>query len=142
MSTQKTEEKQDNITDRQTTPSKISKVFDALVMEREKARTIELNRVESYNAGYQAAIAQCRDSLPCNNCEQTASARDAVRYAYYELCKELDISGKDIYDAGLSTDDMAARLAARICDIFDVPAKNEAGAPIRKNQDPEMMNLI
>ena len=95
---------------------KMEGMFDMLDKVQQERRNIEIAKVEAYNSGYRDAVDSCRSALTCSNYEIQLRLLPAevVREVFYELCKELDIPGSDIYDAGLSIDETAAMLAVRI----------------------------
>lgn len=96
---------------------KMDKLFNNLERGESQKRAIEMAKTEAFYQGYNKAIHDCRSALYCSNYERKIpTATEIERNVFYEICKELDIMGSDIYDAVLGTDEKAARLAERIRD--------------------------
>lgn len=95
---------------------RMERMFDMYGECQHERHLVEAAKVEAFNSGYKQAIEDCRGSLSCSNYELSfPSEREIIREAFYELCKELDISGSDVYDnPKLCLDEMAATLAERI----------------------------
>lgn len=87
---------------------------------QEQRLTVE--KARSFSEGYEKAIEDVKSMLHCCNYE-SKERRSATYYAgadnaFYELCKELDISGQDIRDMDTSIDEKASLLAERIRDVL------------------------
>lgn len=81
-------------------------------------KIVAIKQAESYFQGYEDAIEAVAGMLHCANYESTSkkskSFSDGADYAFYELCKELDISCQDIRDIDISVDEKASMIADRI----------------------------
>lgn len=99
---------------------KMERMFEDSIRYQGQRTALEMAKIEAYHSGYSEAIRNCQQALYCSNYELLVpSSKEIIREAFYELCKELDITGSDIYDnPKLSLDEMAAMLAERIRAVY------------------------
>lgn len=99
---------------------KVSKMIDMYERTQRERELIERTKTTSFNEGYMKALDDLRCALNGSKYElKIPDSKELIRTVFYELCKELDMTGSDIYDAGLSIDETAARLAERIKDTLN-----------------------
>ena len=77
-----------------------------------------IKRATAEFQGYCKCLEEVREMLHCSNYEskekETAAYKDGADTAFYELCKELDISSQDIRGKNISIDQKAYMIAERI----------------------------
>ena len=102
------------------TKDSMDRLFFDVEERQRKATDIEKIKLDSYYEGFRFGVDQCKVATNSRFYSiEVPSPESSVRNAFYELCKALDIKGSDIYDAGLSVDETASKLADRIREVLD-----------------------
>lgn len=95
----------------------------------EKRLTVE--KAQAFFDGYEKALDDVGSMLHCCNYEskekRSATYHAGADNAFYELCKELDISGQDIRDMNTGIDEKAALLAERIRNVLCDEGRTDNG---------------
>lgn len=89
--------------------------------QQESQRTA-IEKANAYYAGYDKALEDVRSMLHCSNYESEAKKTQAYKegadFAFYEICKELDIVCQDIREMKTSIDEKAYMIAKRIIERY------------------------
>lgn len=89
--------------------------------QQETQRTT-IEKANAYYAGYDKALEDVRSMLHCSNYEsevkKTQAYKEGADFAFYEICKELDISCQDIREMKTSIDKKAYMIAKRIIERY------------------------
>ena len=101
---------------------KVLKAIEDSRRFQQQCEITERTKTEAYYKGVREGLDIAENMFHCSNYEKppveevdaTAVYNSAVDHVLYELCKELDITGKDIREANLSIDEKCSMIADRV----------------------------
>lgn len=107
--------------------------FEQELREQRKYQLeIQRNTIEKAKAfydGYTACLDNVSSMLHCSNYESTEKITNAftkgANIAFYEICKELDVSCQDIREMDTGVDEKASLIAERIRALFAEQIRGE-----------------
>lgn len=92
---------------------------EKLAENKSRQQEILKKAIVKANAFYEGYVACIEDILPIAQCSDYQEGAD---HAFYEICKELDISSQDIREMNTSIDEKAALLVERIRSSYCPPS--------------------
>ena len=98
-----------------------SEYLKSCITHQREQFNLEIARVESHKAGFEAGVQEAIQGLQCSNFERDldpTSYTRGINDLLYELGKELGCGSGDLRDSNLSLDEKAYRMADLIRSMF------------------------